>query len=311
MSPDRVFDFPADEPEPHPAYNFFAPRPLPGYAGNLNNNNGWIEAYVPLLGELGVVADELMVGPIVNEIVKPIVEAEEQVIAPVVDMDEEIAMLFGDDDFEDDDSEGFDEEEVWVVNEEWLMAPATPPPMPAVPPPSVYEVGGPSTDAAEGQSFPLLAPGLPKPPLVIEDLSTRLDNLKYGHGQLVKKVIQVSDVEVATGISIGEIGSRVFAIEGQVHVMASQMVHAADRFEQIGTQVEQGQQIATQRDEVIAGLTKQVQALQAAMQQRDTQIQQLQTIVLEMNNQESTLMQCILGMDRRLADLERRPPGPQ
>ncbi|GKF90451.1 hypothetical protein Tco_0274152, partial [Tanacetum coccineum] len=163
---------------------------LPGYAGN-PNNNGWIEADVPLLGELGVVADEPMVGPIVDEIAEPIVEAEEQVIASVVDMDEDIAMLFGDDDFEDDDSEGFDEEEVW-------------------------------------ESFPLPAPGLPIPPSVIEDLSTRLGNLEYGHGQLVKKVIQVSDAEVAAGISIGEIGPRVFAVEGQVQVMASQMVHAAD-----------------------------------------------------------------------------------
>ncbi|GJR38695.1 hypothetical protein Tco_1214379 [Tanacetum coccineum] len=97
---------------------------------------------------------------------------EEQlcVIALVVDVDEDIAMLFSDDDFEDDDSEGFDEEEVWEVNEEWLMAPVTPPPMQAVPLPSVYE--------------------------------------------LVKKVIQVSDAEVAAGISIGEIGLRIFAIEG-------------------------------------------------------------------------------------------------
>ncbi|GKG51250.1 hypothetical protein Tco_0541634, partial [Tanacetum coccineum] len=31
----------------------------------------------------------------------------------------------------------------------------------------------------------------------------------------------VSNAEVAAGISIGEIGTRVFAIEGQVHVMAS------------------------------------------------------------------------------------------
>nr|GEX25355.1 reverse transcriptase domain-containing protein [Tanacetum cinerariifolium] len=69
-----------------------------------------------------------------------------------------------------------------------------------------------------------------------------------------------------------------------------QMVHAADRFEQIGAQV---------------------QALQAAVQQRDTYIQQVQTMVLEMSGRESTLMQCILGMDRRLAYLERRPPGPQ
>ncbi|GJU58491.1 hypothetical protein Tco_1236257 [Tanacetum coccineum] len=121
----------------------------------------------------------------------------------------------------------------------------------------------------------------------------------------------VSDAEVEAGISIGEIGSRVFAVEGQVQVMASQMVHSADRFEQIGAQVEQGQQTATQRDEVIAGLTQQVQDLQAAVQQRDTQIQQLQTTVSEMSSRESTLMQCILGMDMRLADLERRPPGPQ
>ncbi|GJY11097.1 hypothetical protein Tco_0379282 [Tanacetum coccineum] len=55
-----------------------------------------------------------------------VLEAEEQVVAPVVDMNEDITMLFGDDDFEDDDSEGFDEEEVWEVNEEWQMAPATP-----------------------------------------------------------------------------------------------------------------------------------------------------------------------------------------
>ncbi|GKG31882.1 hypothetical protein Tco_0426832, partial [Tanacetum coccineum] len=63
----------------------------------------------------------------------------------------------------------------------------------------------------------------------------------------------------------------------------------------------------TKRDEEIAGLAQQVQALQAAVQQRDTQIQQLQTTVTEMSSRESTLMQCILGMDRRLVDLERRP----
>ncbi|GJT80107.1 hypothetical protein Tco_1054449 [Tanacetum coccineum] len=73
LSPDRVFDFPVDEPEPHPAYDFFTPGSLPGYVGNLNNNNGWIKADVPLLIELGVVADESMVGLIVDEIAEPIV----------------------------------------------------------------------------------------------------------------------------------------------------------------------------------------------------------------------------------------------
>ncbi|GKC29705.1 hypothetical protein Tco_1036999, partial [Tanacetum coccineum] len=178
LSPDRVFDFPVDELEPHPAYDFFAPGPLPGYAGDPNNNNGWIEADVPLLGELGEIGepqgaevDEPMVVPAIEKIVEP------------------------------------------EVNEEWLMAPVTPPPMLAVQPSSIYEVGGPSTTAAEGPSFPLPAPRLPVPPSVIEDLSTRLVNLEYGHGQLVKKVIQVT---------------------------ASQMVYAVDRWEQVGAQVEQG-----------------------------------------------------------------------
>ncbi|GKC79989.1 hypothetical protein Tco_1130763 [Tanacetum coccineum] len=64
-----------------------------------------------------------------------------------------------------------------------------------------------------------------------------------------------------------------------VEVMASQMVQAVSR-------LEQDQQATTQQDE-------------------------LQTLVAEMSSCEGTLMQCILGMDRRLADLERRPPGPQ
>ncbi|GKE51931.1 hypothetical protein Tco_1487087, partial [Tanacetum coccineum] len=98
---------------------------------------------------------------------------EEQVIAQVIDVEEDIAMLFDDDDFSDEDSEGFeDDEEVWEVNEEWLMDPVTPPLMPVVPPPSTYEVGGPSTAAAEGHSLALPAPGFSVPPSVIEDLCT-------------------------------------------------------------------------------------------------------------------------------------------
>ncbi|GKF67850.1 hypothetical protein Tco_0197529 [Tanacetum coccineum] len=127
--------------------------------------------------------------------------------------------------------------------------------MPVVPTLSIYAVGGPSTAAAKGWSFPLPAPGLLVPPSVIEDLSTCLGNLEYEHGQLVKKLIQVSDAEVADGITIKEISPRIFAIEGHVQVMESLMVYAADRLEQVDTQVEQGQQNATQRDEVITGLT--------------------------------------------------------
>ncbi|GKD69041.1 hypothetical protein Tco_1323131 [Tanacetum coccineum] len=125
LSPDRVFDFPMDEP--HPAYDYFAPAPLPRYAGNPNNNNGWLAVDDYLLGELEAMVDEQMVVPAVDEIAeqmdvhaveevaKPVVEAEEEkVIAPVVDvvegqmdalmmdMEEDLAVLFSDDDFGDD-----------------------------------------------------------------------------------------------------------------------------------------------------------------------------------------------------------------
>nr|GEY56912.1 hypothetical protein [Tanacetum cinerariifolium] len=173
----------------------------------------------------------------IKEVAEPVAKAEkEQMAASVMDMEEDLAALFGvDDDFEDDDFS--DDDSKGVKKEE---------------PPSVYEVGGPSTMDAKGPSFSLPAPGLPILPSVIKDLSTHLGNLEYVHRQLVQKVIQVSDAEVAATVSIMEIGPRVFVVEGQV---------------------EEGQQTMAQRDETIAELTQQVHALQAAVQQRDMQIQ--------------------------------------
>ncbi|GKF70527.1 hypothetical protein Tco_0203584, partial [Tanacetum coccineum] len=95
------------------------------------------------------------------------------------------------------------------MDEEWLMAPVTPPPMPVMPLPSTYEVGGSS--------------GVLVPLSVIKDLCTRMGNLVYGHGLLVKKVITVSDAEEADGIAIKEIRLRIYVVEGQMQVMASQM----------------------------------------------------------------------------------------
>nr|GEV60039.1 hypothetical protein [Tanacetum cinerariifolium] len=100
LSPDRVFDFPEDELEPHPAYDFLAPTSLPGYAGNPNNNNRWLKADDYLLGKLEAMVDEQMV-----------VLAIKEMVAPLMDMEEDLAALFG----EDDDSEVFDEEKAWEV----------------------------------------------------------------------------------------------------------------------------------------------------------------------------------------------------
>nr|GEU47665.1 hypothetical protein [Tanacetum cinerariifolium] len=213
LSSDRVFDFLEDELERHPAYDFFAPAPLPGYAVNPNNNNEWLEVDDYLLGELEAMMDEQMVVPAIKEVAEPVAEAEEeQVIAPMVDMDEgqmdvlmidmeeDLAELFCEDDDFENDSKGVDEEEVWEVNEEWLMAPITPPLVPAGQPPSVYEVEGPSTT----------------------------------------RVNQVSDAKVAASVTIGELGRRIYTVEGQIDV-----------------------------------------------QQRDTQIQQLQTTVTGMGSREN------------------------
>ncbi|GJS15495.1 hypothetical protein Tco_0409967 [Tanacetum coccineum] len=126
----------------------------------------------------------------------------------------------------DDDSEGFVEEmRVWVVKRGVSDAPS-----------HTFD------------SFPLTSPGLPIPPSVIEDLSTRLGNLEYGYRQLVKKVIQVSNAEVAASISIGEIGPRVFAVEGLGAgdgVPNGFIVHG--RFEQIGLKKSRVSRDATQR----------------------------------------------------------------
>nr|GEX57659.1 hypothetical protein [Tanacetum cinerariifolium] len=105
------------------------------------------------------------------------------------------------------------------VEDEWLMAPVTPPraTMTAW---STYEVGGPSTAPTEGPSFPLPVPGLPVPPTVIEDLSTRVGNLEYKHEVVRRKMEEVSDAMVADSIAIGEIHPRVAAVGEQGFAVA-------------------------------------------------------------------------------------------
>nr|GEU40295.1 hypothetical protein [Tanacetum cinerariifolium] len=109
----------------------------------------------------------------------------------------------------------FDKEEMDDDDDvEWLMASMTSP-RDTMTVSSTYKVGGPSTTAAEGPSFPLPAHGLPAPPTVIEDLSTRLANLEYRHGVLTRKMEEVSDAEVADNIAIEDIHPRVATVEEQ------------------------------------------------------------------------------------------------
>nr|GEW51461.1 hypothetical protein [Tanacetum cinerariifolium] len=145
---------------------------------------------------LGAEVDDPMADPVIDELAEPIVEVEEQTVAPAMDMEEYLAVLFGDDDDSgDDDSKApEDDEEVWGGERGVVDGTRHP---------SFDASYAPTNDG--GFMYPH-------------------GNLEYGHRLLVKKVITVSDAEVADSISIGEIGPRVTTVEGHVQVMASQMV---------------------------------------------------------------------------------------
>nr|GEX09060.1 RNA-directed DNA polymerase, eukaryota [Tanacetum cinerariifolium] len=178
----------------------------------------------------------------------------------------------------------------WDVEVEWLMAPVTPL-RDTITVPSTYKVGGPSTAAIEGPSFPLRAPGLPVPPTVIEDLGTRLGNLEYKHGVLTRKVEEVSDAEVADNIAIGEIHPRVATVG-----------------EQEGDGITDSASVSGQN--VIVGSSKQVQTLQTALHEIALQNQQLRTRVAEMESHMGIVMPYMLWMEEHLTVLEKRLPGP-
>nr|GEV13508.1 hypothetical protein [Tanacetum cinerariifolium] len=129
-----------------------------------------------------------MVDPVINELANLIVKVEEKMVTPGMDIEEDLGVLF----FDDDDSS----------NEEFEGP-----------------EGGSFIAAAEGHSLTLLAPEVSLPSLVIEDLCTRMGNLEYGHGLLVKKVMTVSDVEVADSIAIKEIRPRVYVVETYLKVV--------------------------------------------------------------------------------------------
>nr|GEV25381.1 hypothetical protein [Tanacetum cinerariifolium] len=165
------------------------------------------------------------------------------------------------------------------------------------------EVGGPSTAAIEGPSFPLPAPELPVPPTVIEDLGTQLGNLEYRHGVLTRKMEEVSDAEVADRIAIGEIHLRVATVGEQVQVMESQTVQVVSRLGEIKTRVQQVEsrldtypigQMTVPGQNVIVGSSEQVQTLQTALHETELQNQQLRTRVAGMESHMGIVMPYML-----------------
>nr|GEX28602.1 hypothetical protein [Tanacetum cinerariifolium] len=162
---------------PDHAFDFFSVEPVPGLVEAPNNQNGWIEWDVQLGGEI----DE----PIEN----PRFDGE-------VKLDE----------FMNDDEDVLDEDE------EWLMAPVTPP-RATVTVSSTYEVRGPSTDTSVAYTLSTMASGVATQPQMIDDLYVRMSNLEYRYEELVKNMVKVSDAKVADSITVGEIHPRVATVE--------------------------------------------------------------------------------------------------
>nr|GEU77410.1 hypothetical protein [Tanacetum cinerariifolium] len=154
------------------------------------------------------------------------------------------------------------------------------------------DVGGPSTATFVGHTLTTMASGVAIQPQVIDDLCVRMSNLEYRHGELVKKMVKVSNAEVADSIIIREIYPRVATMVGQVHVMASHAVHVVSRLEKIKTRVQQ--------------VESRVDTYSSAQMEN----QQLRTRVAKMESREGTLMSYMLWMEERLTVLEKRLLGP-
>nr|GEY24400.1 putative reverse transcriptase domain-containing protein [Tanacetum cinerariifolium] len=132
------------------------------------------------------------------------------------------------------DEEVMDDDDNWEDDVEWLMAPVMPPRV-TVTVSSTYKVGGPSTAAIEGPSFPLPAPGLRVPPTVIEDLSTCLGKLEYRHEVLMRKMEEAVQVvsglkEIETRVQQNkQLRTRVAEMESHVGILMSYMLWMEER----------------------------------------------------------------------------------
>ncbi|GKE66759.1 hypothetical protein Tco_1520920, partial [Tanacetum coccineum] len=85
------------------------------------------------------------------------------------------------------DEEEMDDDDGWEEDDEWLMAPVTPP-RATVTISSTYEVRGPSTTTLVGHPLAIMAPGVATQPQVIDDLCIYMDNLEYRHRAMTRRM---------------------------------------------------------------------------------------------------------------------------
>nr|GEX93579.1 hypothetical protein [Tanacetum cinerariifolium] len=121
----------------------------------------------------------------------------------------------------------------WDDEVEWLMAPVTPP-RATMTVSSTYEVGGPSTAAIEGPSFPFPAPRLPVPPTVESRVDTHPSGQMAVQGRdvIVGSSQQVQTLQTGlheTELQNQQSWTRVTEMESHVGILMSYMLWMEDR----------------------------------------------------------------------------------
>ncbi|GKB59489.1 hypothetical protein Tco_0915675 [Tanacetum coccineum] len=203
-SPNRVFDL-TDGETPW-TYGGFAPGPPLRYTGNPSGSGGWLEADdLPIHDMRTTVVSEPVievVAPLVEEIVGP----TEPMDASPIGGDEDMEPLFSASDGEyDPNLHALDDDDIAIevllddsdlddsaVHGDPVVAPVvpsplmtTPPPLVAIPEPSVHEEGGSSTTVDV------------RPPSTVEELDARMDDVGFRHDVLVTRVDTVRNAVTA------------------------------------------------------------------------------------------------------------------
>ncbi|GKC57421.1 hypothetical protein Tco_1085019, partial [Tanacetum coccineum] len=270
-SPDRVSDFPNGE-TPW-TYGGFAPGPPLGYTGNPSGSGGWLEADdLPIHAMRTTVASE----PVI-EVVAPLVEEVREPVEPIVG-DEDIEPLFSASDGEyDPDLHALDDDDIAI---EVLLDES-------------------DMDDSAMHVDPVLAPVVPSPLMTMPHPLVAIPE---------PSVHEVGGSSTAADVRLPSIveklDTRMDDVEIRQDVLVTRVDTVRDAVMAIGAVVgEIGPRVIA-----LEGHTQ--ETLIHMVQDRDAQIEQLIAEMVSVLEREYGLMQMIATMSKRLADVEKRIPGP-
>ncbi|GJS47161.1 hypothetical protein Tco_0597282 [Tanacetum coccineum] len=290
-SPDRVSDFP--DGETPWTYGGFAPGPPLGYTGNPSGSGGWLEAddlpihamrttaaSEPVIKIVAPLLEEIRepVEPIVAPVTKEIVGPTELMDAPTIGGDVDMEPLFSASDGEyDPDLHALDDDDIAI---EVLLDDS-------------------DMDDSAMHVDPVLAPVVPPPVKTTPPLLVAIPE---------PSVHEVGGSSTAADVrppsTVKKLDTRMDDVEIRQDVLVTRVDTVRDAVTAIGAVVgEIGPRVIA-----LEGHTQ--ETLIHMVQDRDAQIEQLSAEMVNVLEREYGLMQMIATMNKRLADVEKRIPGP-